>query len=100
MDRHLRDVRFCRCYIDDIIIWSCNQEEHLKHPKEVFKRLRKAGLMVHPGKCLLASDNIDFLGHHISANSLKPQEDKLSTMRELLAPTDVSSLRADLGLFS
>ena len=74
--------------------------ERLEHLKEVFRRLREAGLMVHPGKCVFASDIIDFLGHHISANSLKPQEDKLSAVRELPALTDVSILRAALGLFS
>ena len=56
--------------------------------------------MVHLGKCVFASDNIDFLGHHLSTNSLILQEDKLSAVREVPAPTDVSSLRAALGLFS
>ena len=55
---------------------------------------------MHPGKCVFASDSIDLLGHRISANSLRPQEDKLSAVKELPAPTDVSSLRAALGLFS
>ena len=41
MDHILRDLRFCRIYIDDIIIWSCNLEEHLERLKEVFKRLRE-----------------------------------------------------------
>ena len=100
MDHILRDMRFCRCYIDDIIMWSNNLTEHLEHLKEVFKRLREAGLKVHPGWYVFASDSIDFLGHRISANSLKPQEDKLSAVKELPAPTDVSSLRAALGLFS
>ena len=68
--------------------------------KEVFKRLREAGLKVHPGKCVFASDSIDFLGHRILDNSLRPQEDKLSAMKKLPAPIDVSSLRAALGLFS
>ena len=98
MDYILRDFRFCHCYIDDIIIWSNNLAEHLEHLKEVFKRLREAGLEVHPGKCVFASDSIDFLGHRISANSLRPQEDKVSAVKELPAPTDVSSLRAVLGL--
>ena len=63
--------------------------EYLEHLREVFKRLRDARLKVHPGKCVFASDSIDFLGHRILANSLRPQEDKLSLVKELLAPTDV-----------
>ena len=100
MDEILRDLPFCRCYIDDIIIWSTSFEEHLQHPQVVFDRLRKAGLKVHPGKCVFGADSIDFLGHRISAGKLEPQQDKLAADRDLPSPTDISSLRAALGLFS
>ena len=42
MDHILQDLPFCRCYIDDIVIWSRNLEEHLEHIKMVLERLRKA----------------------------------------------------------
>ena len=100
MDQVLQGLPFARCYIDDIIIWSRNLEEHLEHLKEVFRRLREAGLKVHPGKCVFGANGIDFLGHHISANRLEPQQDKLAAVRDLPSPTDLSSLRAALGLFS
>ena len=44
MDEVLKDLPFCRCYIDDIIIWSTTLEEHLLHLHVVFDRLREAGL--------------------------------------------------------
>ena len=62
--------------------------------------LTEAGLKVHPGKCVFGADNIDFLGHRIFADSLQPQEEKLATVLDLPAPTDLQSLRAALGLFS
>ena len=88
MDQVLRDLPFCRCYIDDIIIWSRNVEEHVQHLGIVFQRLREAGLKVHPGKCVFGTDSIDFLGHRISANKLEPQQDKIAAVRDLPAPTD------------
>ena len=100
MNHILRDLPFCRCYIDDIIVWSKSTGEHIQHLEEIFKRLREAGLKVHPGKCVFGADSIDFLGHRISANSLQPQEEKLAAVRDLPAPTDLHSLRAALGLFS
>ena len=100
MDEVLKDLTFTRCYIDDIVIWSRSLEEHLQHLETVFKRLREAGLKVHPGKCVFCTDSIDFLGHRISANKLEPQQDKLAAVRDLPSPTDLSSLRAALGLFS
>ena len=100
MDEVLKDLPFCRCYIDDIIIWSKSIGEHLQHLQVVFERLRQAGLKVHPGKCVFGADSIDFLGHQISADKLEPQQDKLAAVRDLPSPTDISSLRAALGLFS
>ena len=50
MDHILRDLKLCRCCIDDIIIWSRSVGEHMRHMEEVFRRLREAGLEVHPGK--------------------------------------------------
>ena len=100
MDEVLRGLPFVRCYIDDIVVWSNNLEEHLQHLEQIFQRLREAGLKVHPGKCVFAADSIDFLGHLISAGKLEPQTDKLAAVRDLPAPTDLSGLRAALGLFS
>ena len=94
----LKDLPFCRCYIDDIVIWSRNVEEHVRHLSMVFQRLREAGLKAHPGKCVFGADSIDFLGHRISADKLGPQQDKIVAIRDLPAPTDLSGLRAALGL--
>ena len=90
MDEVLKDLSFCRCYIDDIIIWSTSIEEHFQHLQVVFDRLRGAGLKVHPGKCVFGADSIDFLGHRISADN------KLAAGRDLPSPTDVSIVRAAL----
>ena len=100
MDEVLRGLPFVLCYIDDSVVWSNNLEEHLQHSKQIFQRLREAGLKVHPGKCVFGADNIDFLGHRTSAGKLEPQTDKVATVRDLPAPTDLSGLRAAVGLFS
>ena len=97
MDEVLRGLPFVRCYIDDIVVWSNNVEEHLQHLEQIFQRLREVDLKVHLGKCVFASDSIDFLGHRISAGKLEPQTDKLAAVRDLPAPTDLSGLRAALG---
>ena len=74
--------------------------EHLKHLEIVFGRLREFGLKVHPGKCLFASEGIDFLGHKVSAYGIEPQGDKTEAIRGMEAPKDISGLRAVLGLLS
>lgn len=73
MDEVLKDLPFCRCYINDIIICFTSLEQHPQHLQVVFDRPREAGLKVHPGKCVFGADSIDFLGQCISANKLEPQ---------------------------
>ena len=58
MDQILKDLPFCRCYIDDIVVWSRSVEEHIRHLEESFKRLQETSLKVHPGKCVFGADNI------------------------------------------
>ena len=81
MDEVLKDLSFCRCYIDDIIIWSTSIEEHLQHLQVMFDRLWGAGLKVHPGTCVFGANTIDFLGRWISAKELEQQQDKLAAVR-------------------
>ena len=56
----------CFVYIDDILVASKSFEEHLSHLKEVFSRLRKAGLCLKPKKCSFLCDQVVYLGHVIS----------------------------------
>ena len=42
---------FAMAYLDDIIIFSQNEEEHLKHIEIIFKKLKKAGLKLKESKC-------------------------------------------------
>ena len=70
MDKVLAGLPFARCYIDDIVVWSRNLEEHREHLRAVFTRLRFAGLKIHPRKCQFALDAEDFLGHRVTAEEL------------------------------
>ena len=70
MDKVLLNLPSASCYIDDIVIWSKTMAKHITLLSEILDRLRKAGLKVHPGKCMFAVDKIDFLGHCIFAEGL------------------------------
>ena len=49
--------KYVLCYIDDVVIFSSTFEEHLQHIKEVFTRMRKAGLKLLPNKCFSPKRN-------------------------------------------
>ena len=51
MNKVLEGLPYAMTYLDDIIIFSKNEEEHLEHLEEVFHRLRQAGLKMKHSKC-------------------------------------------------
>ena len=53
-------------FIDDIV-YSDSVEEHVNHLQQVFERLRRVGLKLHPKKCGIAYPEVHYLGHVVSA---------------------------------
>ena len=51
MNKVLEGLSYAMTYLDDIIIFSKNEEDHLRHLEEVFHRLRQAGLKMKCSKC-------------------------------------------------
>jgi cytoskeleton-associated protein 5 len=74
MDTILRGLTFQsgRRYLDDVVIFSENFQQHLSDLLEVFQRFRDAGLKLNPRKCTFARSSIVFLGHHISKDGIRP----------------------------
>ena len=73
-------------YLDDIIIFSNSEEEHLLHLEEVFHWLREAGLKMKQSKCDFFKSQIHYLGHLISEDGISPLPDKLDSIKNMLAP--------------
>lgn len=58
-------------YIDDIMIFSTNFEDHIKHLNQIFDRLKKANLKLKPSKCKFGVKEVAYLGHILSKMVLK-----------------------------
>ena len=89
---------FCSVYIDDVIVFSRSLEEHLDHLSQVFSRLQKVGLKLHPSKCQFAFPEVPYLGHIISAKGISPNPDKVRAVRDYPVPTSVRAIREFLGI--
>ena len=61
----------CLVYLDDIIIYSRNTEDHFKRLQEVLEWLRTAGLKLKPSKCYLFQKSVHYLGHIISEHGME-----------------------------
>ena len=91
---------FCSVYIDDILVFSANPEEHVEHLRQIFGRLRRFGLKLHPEKCKFGRSRVEYLGHVISEEGISPNPDKDKAVCEFPVPTSVKGVRQFLGMAS
>ena len=89
---------FAIAYLDDIIIFSKTEEEHLQHLEIIFQRHREAGLKLKWSKCSFMKLHIEYLGHLISESGIEPMPDKLSAIKEMPAPRSPKEIKQFLGL--
>ncbi|KAL7280521.1 hypothetical protein ACG7TL_005453 [Trametes sanguinea] len=90
--------RFVHVYLDDIFVFSDSKEEHEKHLKIVFDKLRKARLYLSRKKCDLFSKDLDCLGHRIDDRGLHADTDKMSRIRNWRIPRSYQEVQRFLGL--
>ena len=89
---------FAMAYLDDIIIFSCNEEEHLKHIEIIFQKLKAAGLKLKESKCDFFKREIHYLGHLISDEGIHPLPEKLDTIHNMPKPRNPKEIKQFLGL--
>ena len=98
IDEVLVGLPFSFGYLDDILIYSGDPERHLDHIQVVFGRLRMAQLKLKASKCNFLKKHIQYLGHLVSSEGIKPLEEKLQAMKDMPAPTNPKEVRQFLGL--
>jgi len=84
--------KFAQCYVDDIAIHSQSYSQHLEHISTVLELLIQAGLQVRLSKCRFAQGSLPFLGHVISAGSVRPNPSKVEAIKSFPRPTDRAAL--------
>ena len=82
----LKGCNFAMGYLDDIIIFSRSEKEHLEHLEEIFTTLKAAGLKLKLEKCCFFKKHIQYLGHLISADGIQPLPEKLKSITKMPAP--------------
>ena len=91
------NLNWCIVYLDDVIVYSETPEQHLERLAAVFKRLSKAGLKLKPSKCKFFQTELDYLGHHISADGVSTDPKKVEAVKDWPTPSTVSDVRSFLG---
>jgi hypothetical protein len=92
--------KFVVVFIDDILIYSKTEEEHDKHLRIVLTRLREHQLYAKFSKCTFWLEEIQFLGHVLSANGIVVDPSKGKDILEWKPPITIHQVRSFLGLAS
>ena len=84
-------------YIDDVIACSATWEAHLKLLKDMFHALQTTGLTLKPSKIYVGPEEVQYLGHFLSADGIRMSEDRIKAIIDLKTPTTIKELRSVLG---
>src|SRR5204863_4402561 len=89
---HLNE--FVIMYLDDILIYSENEEDHKKHVKEVLKRLQEKKLYLKLKKCEFHKQQVKYLEHIVTTEKLEMNSEKVKTVIKFPTPECIKNIQA------
>ncbi|XP_069095359.1 gypsy retrotransposon integrase-like protein 1 [Pleurodeles waltl] len=98
MDFLFQDMDGIEKFQDDILVHSKTSSEHNVILNKVLSILRERGMTVSRSKCKFLCTEIEYFGHTLSADGIKPKEDLLKAIREVPRPKNKDTLKSFLGL--
>lgn len=96
----VRGLDFIFPYIDDLFIASSSPEEHRDHLRQLFERLKQHNLAINVAKCEFGREALDFLGHSVSAEGIRPLPDRVEAIQNFKLPSTVKELKSFLAMIN
>ena len=84
--------------MDDILVHGKTVKEHDLHLEGVLDTVEQSGLKLNKSKCEFRKEEIEYFGHRVGKDGIKPNPEKVKAIIELSPPTNVSELRRVLGM--
>ena len=85
-------------YLDDILVYSRNKEEHEQHLRQVLQRLKDNQLYAKLSKCTFFANSIEYLGHIADGEGLRPNPRLVQALMDFPRPKTLKELQSFLGL--
>ena len=83
---------------DNILLHGKTEEEHDECLEALLERMEECGLTARIDKCEFAKERIVFFGYDLSADGIRPTDEKKEALRSVKKPTTVRELQSFLGL--
>ena len=91
------NLQFTLIYLDNVIIYSRMQEDHLTCLQAVLDHFTHHRLKLKPSKCHFFKENVTYLGHEISAKGMLPDQEGIQKITNMGPPTTVTGIRKFVG---
>lgn len=98
MEQILKGCDGCLNYMDDVIVFAPTKESHETRLRNVIQRLNEFNVTLNKEKCVYGVNEIDFLGHRLSSDGIKPTHDKILAIKQFREPHSTEEVRSFLGL--
>jgi len=88
---------FAIAYLDDILIYSRTESQHIKHVKKILDCLQERRLQLKPEKCEFHKKEVDFLGFLVGVEGIRMDPSKIQSIKEWPQPRNVKDVQGFLG---
>ncbi|GBG73360.1 hypothetical protein CBR_g13080 [Chara braunii] len=95
--QHMLD-RFALIYLDDILVYNRSLDEHVEHLRTVLEQLRQAKYKANRYKCEFARQELEYVGHYVTPQGIRPLADKIEALRVRPEATNTTDIRSFMGL--
>ena len=92
------NLTYCLIYLDGVITFSTNEDNHLRHMRVIFDRFRAEHLKLKPSKCSLFCDEIVFLAHCVTKDGVQPSEEHVKAITNFPEPDSYTSIQRFVGM--
>jgi hypothetical protein len=90
--------RTCKVFLDDILVYSEDKEEHSCHVRKVIEALQEAHCAIKAEKCRFHAKELDFFGYILSSNGIDWDSAKIKAVFKWKEPNNVTELQSLPGL--
>lgn len=98
MSEILQDLEGVVCLIDDILMYGKTLEDHDKHLTAVLLKIAEAGVTLNDEKCEIPQNQVKFLGQLVDSNGIHPDPGKVTAIKLMNVPTNITELRRFLAM--
>ena len=92
------NLKYCLIYLDDMMVFSEMEEEHMQCLHVVFNCFQEHNLKLKPTKCKYLLNEINYLAHHVSKKGVRSSIENLKAVAEFTLPQIYMEIWAFLGL--